>query len=161
MMKVDVSRRSFLRGQIRGRANAIHPPWSTIDFIEQCQRCDDCVVACQEHILVRGDGGFPVVDFALGECTFCRACVNACHHDALDPLQQKPWSYVAAINEHCLSSNGIVCRACGDSCDQHAIHFRLQTGGRSTPEIFNSLCNGCGACLGVCPAKAIKMEEAA
>lgn len=150
-----------MRGRLREKTHSLHPPWSASVFIEQCQRCDDCIRACPENILLRGDGGYPQIDFSRNACTFCKACVEACRYEALDGQLPQPWSLRALVNVHCLSAKGIVCRACGDSCEQRAIRFQLQTGGRSTPVINNNSCNGCGACIGVCPANAIQMEEAA
>ena len=160
-MQADISRRSFLRGDVRGNINVIYPPWAVSDFANQCERCDDCIAACQEHILVKGDGAYPAVDFDKGECTFCQDCVTACQHAALDKTLAQPWSIAASIQNNCLSLNSVYCRTCGDSCDQRAIEFQLQTGGRALPVISQTLCNGCGACVSVCPNKAIQMKEAA
>ena len=38
----------------------------------------------------------------------------------------------------------------------NAIRFRLQLGGVAKPILDLESCNGCGACLSVCPTKAIK-----
>ncbi len=161
MMQADLSRRSFLRGNIRGALPVSFPPWSVSDFTDKCERCDDCITACDEKILLKGDSGFPQIDFNLGECTFCRNCVDACQHNALDQSRDRAWAIKAFIGNDCLALNTVVCRSCGDSCDQRAIEFRLKTGGRALPVISHSLCNGCGACFSVCPTKAIQMKEAA
>ena len=65
---VDASRRGFLRGRPRPRAE-IRPPWALTEpaFSARCTRCGDCLTACPQKILVAGDGGFPTVDFARGE----------------------------------------------------------------------------------------------
>ena len=51
-----------------------------------------------------GDGGYPTVDFSLGECTFCADCVNSCQPKALvrNMPEQPAWPYKAAIGEDCL-----------------------------------------------------------
>ena len=82
------SRRQLLRGQflqslhsenakIQG-INAIRPPWSVNeeDFTDKCTRCGDCILVCETQIIVKGDGGFPEIQFDKGECTFCQKCVN-------------------------------------------------------------------------------------
>ena len=43
-----------------------------------------------------------------------------------------------------------------DSCPMNAIRFRLQLGGVAKPILDLESCNGCGACLSVCPNKSNK-----
>jgi ferredoxin-type protein NapF len=136
-------------------------PWAVDAFVDLCRRCDDCIDACEERILTAGDGGFPTVDFRRGGCTFCGACARACGHGALDRGAAPPWHLRVEIGESCLSARGITCRACGDACRVHAIRFQLQTGGRATPQLDASLCNGCGCCIATCPIQVIQIKEAA
>jgi ferredoxin-type protein NapF len=136
-------------------------PWAVAAFTDVCQRCDDCIKACEVSVLVAGDGGFPTVDFSRGGCTFCGACAEACRHNALDRQLAQPWTLRAEVLEGCLSAQGITCRACGDACDLRAIRFRLAVGGRAIPELDTSLCNGCGSCIAMCPTHVIQIQEAA
>ena len=64
---VDASRRGFFRGRPRPKAEN-RPPWALAEalFVDRCTRCNDCLSACPEHILVASDGGFPTVDFKRG-----------------------------------------------------------------------------------------------
>lgn len=165
-----VSRRSFLRGSFTPRPAAIRPPWSgdEHDFLSRCTRCGDCLSACPTRILRTGDGGYPEIDFRLGEggrggeCTFCAACVTACQPQALatrdaDGIRQ-PWRIRAHIADTCFTHHGIVCRTCGDHCDPRAISFQplaSASGGVARPQINLANCTGCGACLTPCPANAI------
>ena len=160
MITINHGRRAVLRGHPKGLPDAIRPPWAQTDFLARCTRCDACVAACETQILLRGDGGYPAVDFSRGECTFCGACVAACDSAALQS-SETPWGLQAHTQDNCLSQRGVMCRACAESCEQQALHFRLQAGGRAIPHIDSQLCNGCGACLAVCPENAIRMEEAA
>lgn len=158
-----VSRRQLLRGDIRGSCMPQRPPWalSEAKFIESCTRCDACVSACDERILYRGSGGYPEISFKQAGCSFCGDCLQACEAGALQAVHPAPslaWDLRAQIKPSCLSSNGIVCRACGDVCDTRAIQFQLQTGGRATPNIDLTLCNGCGECLAVCPVQAVEVS---
>jgi len=157
------SRRGFFRrASLSSSSGAlVRPPWvlTEQDFVDRCDRCDKCITACDERILVRGSGGFPEVDFNRGGCTLCGDCAAACPAGAFGETGDAvmPWAHRARVEANCLSVRGIVCRACGDACDTQAIRFRLQTGGRATPQIDSGTCTGCGACLYACPVDAISL----
>jgi ferredoxin-type protein NapF len=154
---VDVGRRGFLRGRPRPKAE-IRPPWARpeAEFIDRCTRCNDCLKACPQGILVEGDGGFPKVDFSRAECTFCGDCVSACQPQALLRREgQAAWSHKPVISATCLPKQGVECRVCGDFCDVRAIRFTPRPGGNPLPEILAESCTGCGACLAPCPVQAI------
>jgi ferredoxin-type protein NapF len=158
-----LSRRQFLRGNFHKNAESIRPPWSLVesDFINTCSRCNACVDKCPENIIVKGDGGYPVINFDLGGCTFCQECVSACDEGALtiNNTEQPPWNITADISNECISSQGVMCRSCYDSCDAEAISFRHQVGGISQPEIASKSCTGCGYCVVTCPVQSIKISE--
>jgi ferredoxin-type protein NapF len=158
---VDAGRRAFFRGRSRPRVQ-IRPPWARLEdqFIDRCTRCDDCLKACPQAILVAGDGGYPTVDFSRGECTFCGDCLTACPPGALfraDP-EQPAWPYKAIIGDNCLPKQGVECRVCGDFCDTRAIRFLPRLGGNPLPEIDAEKCTGCGACVAPCPVVAISVR---
>lgn len=157
---VDASRRGFLRGRPRPQAE-IRPPWALAEeaFIDRCTRCNDCLKACPQKILVVGDGGYPTVDFSHAECTFCGDCVTACRPKALVRLADAPpWQRQAVISDACLARQGVECRICGDFCDVRAIRFLPRLGGSPLPEIDSELCTGCGACVAPCPSRAISIR---
>jgi ferredoxin-type protein NapF len=74
-----------------------------------------------------------------------------------DPAQPRR----AAIAPGCLALNRVVCRSCGEVCEARAIRFAPAVGGASAPEVDPALCNGCGACVGACPAAAVSLVAAA
>ena len=157
---VDASRRGFFRGRPRPRAEN-RPPWAINEarFVDVCTRCNDCLKACPEQILVSGDGGYPTVDFGRGECTFCGDCVAACQPHALIRAEGvPPWPYQAQISAACLPHKGVECRVCGDFCDARAIRFSPRLGGSPLPEIDAEKCTGCGACVAPCPTQAIAIR---
>jgi ferredoxin-type protein NapF len=162
MTTINTARRAFLRGRVATQASMVpRMPWAVARFTSVCQRCDDCIEACEESILVKGEGGYPTIDFERGGCTYCGACVEACTYDALDRSIDPALRFKASIGAGCLSARGITCRSCGDVCDARAIRFRLEVGGRAIPGLDTSLCNGCGSCIATCPTHVIRIQEAA
>lgn len=163
MTESAVSRRQFLRGDVRGTRAVIRPPWALAEpaFTAQCTRCDDCVAACPASLIVRGSGGYPQMDFGRGGCDFCGKCVAACASGSLRAEATgrfAAWSHRAVVGTRCLAAHGVVCRACGDHCEARAIRFRLAPAGRSFAQVDLGRCTGCGACVGVCPAQAVTMQ---
>ncbi|WP_281646775.1 ferredoxin-type protein NapF [Parendozoicomonas sp. Alg238-R29] len=159
---INHSRRRLFRAKI-SPCNAVRPPWSLPEeqFLNSCERCNDCITACETNLLKRGDGGFPEADFSHAECTFCEACVNACNHGAISKnTSHQPWQITAQIKSNCLAQNKVHCRTCSEQCEQEAIQFRLAPGGIALPNLETELCNGCGACVASCPVSAIAVLPA-
>ncbi|MDH4320891.1 MAG: ferredoxin-type protein NapF [Desulfobulbaceae bacterium] len=153
----SVSRRHFLRG---GKPLPIRPPWSLPEdeFLKVCSGCAACIEHCPQRLLVSNADGLPVVDFMQGECTFCGECAANCAEGALSREGGvAPWRLKARVGNGCLAKLGTFCRSCGELCEVAAIRFRPQVGGPVSPEIDDSLCNGCGACFQVCPVRAIRI----
>lgn len=162
-MNHSVSRAQLLRGDFNGERGPLRPPWALTEteFVERCDGCGACVPACQDKLIKVGRGKLPEMDFTRGGCDFCRDCLNACEVGALHSPEDDsvPWDIRATIQEGCLSLNAVVCRSCGEVCDQRAIRFKLETGGVARPLLDSELCNGCGACFAVCPVKAVNLSS--
>ncbi len=151
-------RRSFLRGQFCH--STIKRPPGAVDaevFANQCTKCNACIDACPELIILRDEDGLPQVDLRRGACTFCGVCARACKPQAILPASG--WDWRAHVTNACLSLQGVTCRTCEDQCDNQAISFKLMAGGKSEPQINNKLCNGCGACAAACPTGAVSFYE--
>ena len=157
-----LSRRQFLRGDFKPRLSPQRPPWALAEaaFLERCTRCGACDPVCPSKILVVVRG-YPEVDFRRGECTFCAACVNACQsgalHRAATAGEAAPWSIKLRIGTNCLPQRGVECRICSEQCATSAIRFSPRLGGPPVPEVMESACTGCGACVAPCPVAAISL----
>jgi len=137
----------------------VRPPWIVPALFEDgCTRCSDCVAACPEDIVVKGDGGYPAVDFTRGLCTFCEACAKACPEPIFDLSQTPPWPNVVEIADRCLARRGVYCQSCGDPCEARAIRFTLSPGRVPMPSVDAVTCTGCGACVAPCPVGAITVR---
>lgn len=156
-MGFQPSRRAFLRGRNRSSGSAgMLLPWLPDEGVtDRCTRCEKCIDACPEEILVRADGGFPGIDFDRGGCVFCGDCAEACPESLFDLSLSPPWNLRARVDEGCLARRGVMCRSCQDACDEDAIEFQLLAHRVSPPAIRADCCTGCGACVSVCPAHAI------
>jgi ferredoxin-type protein NapF len=155
-----INRRQFIKGDLQGRRAALRPPWSLTDsaFVQRCDACGDCISACPEAILVADNAGLPQVDFMSGECSFCEACLQACQTGALqagDPA----WQLKPFISDACLARRGIVCSVCAEQCEHRAIRFRPTVNTAAQPEVEESLCSGCGACVKPCPVACISIIQ--
>tara|TARA_Y100001960_G_scaffold222999_1_gene233340 strand:+ start:2699 stop:3046 length:348 start_codon:yes stop_codon:yes gene_type:complete len=114
---------------------------------------------CETKIISKGDGGFPTVDFQLDECTFCYQCADVCPEPIFLDKHEQPWNAKAAINTSCLAQQNVECRSCGDMCETMAINFKLEIGKVAQPVIELDECNGCGACVAVCPTSSINVSN--
>lgn len=65
-----------------------------------------------------------------------------------------------AFAEHCLAVQNVVCRSCGERCEQQAIRFSPRLGGAALPNLIAERCTGCGECLPVCPSAALSLIAA-
>lgn len=126
-------------------------------FTDLCTRCDACANACPEEVIGIDSDGFPFIDPQLGACTQCGLCTTSCETGALKTGE--PWLWKARTKSTCLSRTGVQCRTCEDFCDQRAIRFRPQTGGRAEARVDSALCIGCGSCAGACPIGAIELYQ--
>ena len=159
-MTVNSRKRALFFRQARHQA--VRLPWLRpgLEFTADCSRCGNCKPACPEQIIIIGDGGFPELDFSRGECSFCRACVTSCEEDLFDLSPEAAWHYKAKINDSCFNADAVYCRSCAESCEAEAISFNFVDSVFVKPTVTERKCNGCGACVAVCPAKAIIVTDA-
>lgn len=160
MGTIDISRRDFLRGQRNSTGQRALPPGTTLDGLKSCTGCGRCQDVCPTQIISIASAR-PFIDFAIGECTFCGECARACPEPVFSDLPQSRFAHAVGINDRCLARNGVECQFCRDACPEQAIHFRPRIGGPFLPEVNQTACTGCGACIGVCPVRAIDLVQRA
>lgn len=76
------------------------------------------------------------------------------------PLAASPQPKIIAFAEHCLAFQNVVCRSCGERCEDDAIRFSPRLGAAAEPVLNTDLCTGCGDCLPVCPTAALSLISA-
>ena len=161
-MSIDLQRRAFFKtGQVKQSNTDIHLPWlkNTEHFLDRCTQCQTCINHCPESIIEKGQGGYPTVNFNLGECTYCQECANHCPEDLFDLEQPAAWALSLNINDQCFTERGIVCQSCRDVCEPQAIAFKYTHSSIPKPVVDESLCTQCGACVSSCPANAISLLQ--
>lgn len=159
-MALSTSKRNLLFGRISAK-KAIRPPWAINedDFIEICNRCGECVKQCPRNVIRIEDGGFPAMNFTHAGCDFCEVCVAVCKPEALKLNDFAGFNLTAEISSECFSERGVICRSCGEVCESRAIRFQQVVGGITHVLMDTEHCNGCGECVGICPAHAITMKQ--
>ncbi len=160
-----VTRRFFV-GAVESRPPAapVRPPWARaeVEFLSFCTSCGVCRDVCPQGVLRMDAQGRPVFDPMSSHCTFCGKCVEGCVPEALSKTIVPTWSVSVAVDgSQCLSEQGTICRSCGEQCEVEAISFRPLGRGRWAVGIDVVTCTGCGACLSVCPSKALGLRSRA
>ncbi|WP_406872243.1 ferredoxin-type protein NapF [Aminobacter sp. P9b] len=154
----SISRRSFLTGRDEQPVRRIPPPGTLEDGLSSCTGCGACVEACPSAIIALVEGK-PSLDFQAGECLLCGDCATVCPEPVFDRAAPPAFAHVVAISDACLARSGVSCMTCRDACPEAAIAFRPRIGGPFVPELNESACTGCGACIGLCPSQAIAVAS--
>lgn len=162
MTGFNANKRALFRRFSTINPNFLRPPWSIeeYDFVNICSNCTSCSNACPEFIIELDSRNQPIINFNKGECTFCGDCLTACESGALSKKfsDQQPWNAKVVLSSSCLAEQQTLCRSCGEVCEYRAIHFPLSVQGIVSPEINNEKCNGCGACIAICPTQALEIR---
>lgn len=156
---IELARWLFFRHD-RATPPPLRPPWAREPaFTDRCTRCDRCIAACPQRILVRTSDGLPQVDFSRTHCTFCSACRDACPEPLFERGEiESPWRQHAHIDGRCVATRGVPCQACRDPCPTRAIRFAFAGSPVPLPRVLAVDCTGCGACVSACPQGAIRVE---
>ncbi len=163
----------------RASPPVLRPPGAPdeMHFKALCVRCGNCVRACPSRIIERqltGDvSGFltPVVHFPTERNSqrycleTCHACTRSCPTGAIERLSlesknRRPIGLAVIDMPACLIAADQTCAVCVDACPQEAISLRFhEETYTNTVEVDPRRCNGCGACLLVCPVEVIAVQR--
>jgi len=162
MTGFNANKRALFRRFTTNSPEFLRPPWAVeeYDFVDTCRDCKACAIACPESIIDFDSRNQPIINFQKGECTFCAECLSVCASGALSKQssEQQPWNAKVQLNPGCLSEKNTLCRSCGEVCEYRAIHFPLSVQGIVSPVINSEKCNGCGACVAICPTQALQVH---
>ncbi len=166
---LQLSRRDFLRvfgGLAAGGVAAsilipqprfprVLPPGAILpaeSFRAACNGCGKCVAVCPHNALRQNMFAAPYLDGLSGWCDLCMICVHACPTGALvlpaEPLKTKLALAVIDRNQ-CIAWVATGCRFCYEKCVTLQNAITIDEDYR--PYVDEQLCNGCGACVNVCP----------
>jgi len=155
------------------RRSPSRPPGSVAAFSGACIRCGSCVRACPTGIIRqatdwRDAAGLlaPTLHFTGRNYCLqdCNRCGEVCPSGAIRhlPLAEKNRQVIGiATIDHsaCLLSEETECGVCVPRCPRGAIVDTFSAATYTAAvKVLRERCNGCGACVGICPPKAVKID---
>jgi NAD-dependent dihydropyrimidine dehydrogenase PreA subunit len=158
-----------------GESRPLRPPGNVDEkvFKGDCIRCGSCVRACPTGIIepaldVSDPAGLlaPGLSFSGPDYCHqdCNLCGQVCPTGVIQPLPMEEKNRhiigIAAIDlSACLLVLDQECGVCVPRCPRAAIEEEF------SPETYTTIvkvveenCNGCGACVGICPEKVVTVE---
>lgn len=153
-----ITRMQLLRGDIKGKNNPFRPPWAIPEeyFVDFCTRCDKCVEACFDELIIKGRGGFPQMDFKRGGCDFCEDCLKVCEASALKKIPDNN-KIPSNTRAHIESDNGEESSELHDDLESYRPpwHIKASIDLTNCLSMNATICRSCGES---CDDKAIKFD---
>ena len=154
---------------------SLRPPGNVNEaaFKGGCIRCGSCSRVCPTGIIEPAVEWGDVAGFLAPRLKFsgpnyclqdCNLCGRVCPAGVIRPLalQEKNRQVIGvATIDHsaCLLTVEAECGVCVPRCPRAAIvDVFLRETYQSAVKVLRERCNGCGACVGICPPKAVKVE---
>jgi ferredoxin-type protein NapF len=153
----------------------LRPPGAVNEetFQSGCIRCGSCSRACPAGIIqpatARSDAAgiltpqlrFDGPNYCLQDCNLCgRVCPTGVIRPlALEEKNRHVIGIAAVHHAACLLALEKECGVCVPRCPRRAIVdiFNRETY-QSEIRVLSQKCNGCGACVGICPPRVIRIE---
>jgi ferredoxin len=155
-----------------GKRRPLRPPGSVGETAFQggCIRCGSCVRVCPSGIIEPASDRSDVAGFLVPKLHFsgtrfclqdCNRCGQVCPTGVIQALSLEAKNRcvigVAVIDlSACLLAADVECGVCLPRCPRAAIEevFSYETY-TTALQVARARCNGCGACVGICPPKVI------
>ena len=133
---------------------SVRPPGAILPadrFRATCNRCGKCAAICPNRAIRQNAEGLPYIDGLGGWCDLCVKCIAVCPTGALRPVdpQQTKLGLAVIDRTRCLAWLHGGCRLCYEKCINLKQAVWLDNDLR--PDVYSDRCNGCGACVFVCP----------
>lgn len=158
-----------------GKQRSLRPPGNVDEtaFKGGCIRCGSCVRVCPTGIIQpvvdAGDVSgllaptlrFSGANYCLQDCNRCgKACPTKVIRPL--PLQEKNRHVIGIARidlSRCLLTIEKECGVCLPRCPRGALVEGFDYGTYTvTVQVLPDKCNGCGACVGICPAKVVTID---
>ncbi len=168
----QVSRREFLRltgGVAAGGllvlllkpspvyAIGARPPGAMPELLlsSSCIHCSRCVAVCDQNAIQLDENGLPHIRGLDGWCDFCMKCGEACPTGALTPVDPQTAKIATARidKDRCIAWDWNACGLCYERCLE--LQQAIWRDDDLHPFVDENKCNGCGACVMVCPRSAV------
>jgi ferredoxin len=158
-----------------GRRRPLRPPGAVGEpaFQGSCIRCGSCSRACPAGIIEPGIERRDVAGFLAPRLRFsgaqycrqdCNLCGRVCPTGVIRPLsladKNRHVIGIAVINHpDCYLAMDKECGICVPRCPRSALaDIFVRETYQTAIRVFRERCNGCGACVGICPPMVIRVE---
>lgn len=163
--------------EVLAKRRSLRPPGSVNEtaFKGACIRCGNCVRSCPSGIIEpsvnsQDPAGFLAPLLRFSGTDYCREDCNKCGFGCPTgvirslPLEEKNRHVIGIAQiglSECLLTLDRECGVCIPRCPRGAIveEFSRETY-TTAVKVVCEKCNGCGACVGICPAKVVTVKPA-
>jgi len=162
----------FLPGIIDVNSEVVfRPPGSIKKFNNLCLRCGSCIRICPTQVLKQNkELGFglltPIIQYENSYCIKnCNLCSVVCPSGSItlfsiDEKKALKIGHVQVNYKDCLLMKNEECGICKQACPYEALSFvNLADNPLQMRPSIDDCCNGCGACIIICPESCFTLHS--